>query len=85
MTSKGNSIKGWLPPQILPLWTRLETYITFHHQRAYRDAQSVVTRSRENDHTLALELVQDVGQVAVLVLRGNEQVLLHQRLFTTKG
>ena len=40
----------------------------------------VVARGHEHDGTLAGELVEHVGEVAVLVLGGDEEVLLHERL-----
>jgi hypothetical protein len=46
----------------------------------YRDAQGVIARGHEDDRGLALELVQQIRQVAVFVLGRDKQVLLHQRL-----
>lgn len=43
-----------------------------------REALRVVAGGDEDDGRLARELVEDVGEVAVLVLGGDEEVLLHQ-------
>lgn len=45
-----------------------------------RRSRRVVTRSDEHNDLLALEVVDDRRQVAILPLRGDKNVLLNERL-----
>lgn len=63
----------WTPPARLSFTPTLLQHGTIPHLRA-------VTRGDEDDGTLSGEFVEHVGQVAVLVLGGEEEVLLDQLL-----